>query len=118
MLVHRNLCIHYQKRMVEGWSHENAMDEIHKFCGLPIVWRGCQPFTGSFDPVRLRRAWIICWSLWFLLLAWLAWSFLSLRELLPWGGIIGTMFVGILLEPGGKIGKSLAIGFAVFLILE
>lgn len=118
MVVHRNLGIHYQQRMVEGWSNDEAMEEINKYCGVPVVWRGCLPFTGSSDPKRLRNAWIINWSLWFLLLAWLAWSYLSLREELPWGGIISTMMVGIVIEPAGKIQKALAVGFIVYMVLE
>tara|TARA_B100000795_G_scaffold206784_1_gene160242 strand:- start:4125 stop:4700 length:576 start_codon:yes stop_codon:yes gene_type:complete len=62
MVVHRNLGIHYQRRMVEGWTHDESMKEINKYCGLPVVWRGCLPFTGTFDPTRLRNAWIVNWQ--------------------------------------------------------
>lgn len=118
MVVHRNLGIHYQRRMVEGWTHDEAMKEIHKYCGLPVVWRGCLPFTGTFDPTRLRNAWIVNWSIWFFLLGWLAWSFLSLRDELPWGGIFGTLILGIVVEPGSKIAKAIVIGLAVYFVLE
>ena len=81
MVVHRNLAIHYQKRMVEGYNHDEVMDEIKRFCGLPEVWRGYLPFTGtSSQDFRMAD---INWTMWFLLLAWLAWSFLSLRDTLP-----------------------------------
>ena len=72
MVVHRNLAIHYQRRLVEGWTHDQAMKEIEQYCGLPVVWRGCLPFTGSFHPKRLLNAWKVNWTLWTLLLAWLA----------------------------------------------
>ncbi len=118
MVVHRNLAIHYQKRMVEGYNHEEVMDEIKQFCGVPVVWRGCLPFTGNFEPKRLRRAWMVNWTLWFLLLAWLAWSFLSLRDLLPWPDIVATLLVGVILKPTQKLGQVLMIGFVLWLILE
>ena len=118
MVVHRNLGIHYQRRMVEGWTHDEAMKEIHKYCGLPVVWRGCLPFTGTFDPTRLRNAWIVNWIIWCFLLGWLAWSFLSLRDELPWDGIFGTLILGIVVEPGSKIAKAIAIGLVVYLVLE
>ena len=118
MVVHRNLAIHYQRRLVECGSHDQAMEEIRKYCGLPVVWRGCLPFTGSFHAKRLLNAWKVNWTLWTLLLAWLAWSYLSLREELPFGGIIGTMMVSVVLAPGSKIGKGLALGILVYLILE
>ena len=57
-------------------------------------------------------------TIWFFLLAWLAWSFLSLRDELPWDGIIGTLLLGIVVEPGSKIGKAIAIGLVVYLVLE
>ena len=118
MVVHRNLGIHYQRRLVEGFTHDEAMEEIHKYCGLPVVWRGCLPFTGSFHAKKLVNAWKVNWTLWFLLLAWLAWSYLSLREELPWGGIIGTMMTSIVLAPATKISKSLQTGLAVYLLLQ
>ena len=118
MVVHRNLGIHYQRRMVEGWTHDEVMKEIHKYCGLPVVWRGCLPFTGTFDPTRLRNAWIVNWIIWCFLLGWLAWSFLSLRDELPWDGIFGTLILGIVVEPGSKIAKAIAIGLVVYLVLE
>ena len=118
MVVHRNLAIHYQRRLVEGWTHDQAMKEIEQYCGLPVVWRGCLPFTGSFHPKRLLNAWKVNWTLWTLLLAWLAWSYLSLRDELPFGGMLGTMMVSVVLAPGSKIAKSLGLGLLVYLILE
>ena len=118
MLVHRNLGIHYQRRLVEGWSSDEVMEEIHKYCGLPVVWRGCLPFTGGFHAKKLLNAWRVNWTLWTLLLAWLAWSYLSLREELPWGGIIGTMMTSIVLAPASKIQKGLILGVVVYFFLE
>ena len=118
MVVHRNLAIHYQKRMVEGYNHDEVMDEIKQFCGLPEVWRGCLPFTGAFEPKRLRMAWIVNWTMWFLLLAWLAWSFLSLRDTLPWPDIIATLVIGVILKPTQKMAQVMVIGFVVWLVLE
>ena len=118
MVIHRNLAIHYQKRMVEGYNHEEVMDEISEYCGVPVVWRGCRPFTGTFEPVRLRRAWMVNWTMWTLLLAWLAWSFLSLRDLLPWPDIIATLLLGTILKPTQKLVQVTLIGFVVWLILE
>ena len=118
MVVHRNLAIHYQKRMVEGYNHDEAMDEIKQFCGLPEVWRGCLPFTGTFEPKRLRRAWIVNWMMWFLLLAWLAWSFLSLRDTLPWPDIIATLLIGVILKPASKTAQVMAIGLIVWYVLD
>ena len=46
--------LRYQSRLVEGWSHEDAMAELHAFSGLPVVWKGCRPFTSGFDPAKLR----------------------------------------------------------------
>jgi hypothetical protein len=118
MVIHRNLGVHYQKRMVEGWNHEEVMQEINMYCGLPVVWRGCLPFTGMFEPKRLRRAWIVNWTLWFLLLAWLAWSFLSLRDTLPWPDIIATLLIGVILKPLSKMAQVMAIGLIVWYVLE
>jgi hypothetical protein len=118
MVVHRNLGIHYQRRLVEGWTSDEVMEEIHKYCGLPVVWRGCLPFTGGFHAKKLLNAWRVNWTLWTLLLAWLAWSYLSLREELPWGGIIGTMMTSVVLAPASKIQKGLILGIVVYLFLE
>ena len=118
MVIHRNLAIHYQKRMVEGYNHDEVMDEIKQFCGVPVVWRGCLPFTGTFEPNRLRRAWMVNWTLWFLLLAWLAWSFLSLRDSLPWPDIIATLLIGVILKPASKTAQVMAIGLIVWYVLD
>ena len=40
------------------------MEELHEHCGLPVVWRGCQPFTGNYDPKRLRVGWTINLTIW------------------------------------------------------
>ena len=88
------------------------------YCGLPVVWRGCLPFTGTFEPKRLRRAWIVNWTLWFLLLAWLAWSFLSLRDSLPWPDIIATLLIGVILKPASKTAQVMAIGLIVWYVLD
>ena len=61
---------------------------------------------------------MVNWTLWFLLLAWLAWSFLSLRDLLPWPDIVATLLLGVILKPTQKLGQVLMIGCVVWLILE
>ena len=89
MVVHRNLAIHYQRRLVECGSHDQAMEEIRKYCGLPVVWRGCLPFTGSFHAKRLLNAWKVNWTLWTLLVLNLVlkWRLRASRpQLLPWVG--------------------------------
>jgi len=118
MVVHRNLAIHYQRRLVEGWKHNDVMAEINRFCGLPVVWRGCFPFTGTFEPTRLRRAWLINWFLYLGLLAMLMFYFLSLRDTLDWPAIIQNLVVDVVIQPSTKLGKALILVSVLWFILE
>ena len=91
MVVHRRLSVQYQRRRVEGWTRDEAMAELHEHCGLPVVWRGCSPFTGNYEPTRLMVGWAVNWSLFLLLLGlvlsdWRSNHLLSVVHPLPHSG--------------------------------
>ena len=99
MVVHRRLAIHYERRRVDGWTHDEAMAELSEHCGLPVVWRGCAPFTGNFDPKRLKRAWVINWVLFCGLLGLVLFDYLSLRDDLPFGAVMTTFLISSFAMP-------------------
>jgi hypothetical protein len=118
MVVHRNLGIHYQRRVVEGFTHDEVMKEINEYCGLPVVWKGCLPFTGLFEPKRLRIAWIVNWSLFLGALAFLGNLYLTQREVLEWGPILSTFGISVVMAPASKLAKCIVITAVIWLILE
>ena len=99
MEVHRRLAMQYQKRRVEGWPHEDAMAELNQHCGLPVVWRGCRPFTGGFDLRRLLLGWALSWCVFVLSLALLMYDWLSQRDEIPFGSVFGTFALSALVLP-------------------
>ena len=80
MVVHRRLAVQYQRRRIDGWKHDEAMFELEQWCGLPSVWRGCRPFTGAYDPGRLKVAWLINWTILLMGLATMLWYWFTLRD--------------------------------------
>ena len=99
MVVHRRLAIHYERRRVDGWTHDESMAELSEHCGLPVVWRGCAPFTGNFDPTRLKRAWAVNWFLFCGLLGLVLFDYLSLRDDLPFGAVMTTFLISSFVLP-------------------
>jgi len=43
-------------RMLDGWSHFEADNELKAFTGVPAGWRGAHLFTGGFAPNKLSVA--------------------------------------------------------------
>ena len=99
MVVHRRLAMQYQRRRIEGWAHENAMAELSRHCGLPVVWRGCKPFNGGFDPRRLLVGWALSWCVFVCSLALLIYDWLSQRDEIPFGSVFGTFALSTFVLP-------------------
>ena len=99
MVVHRRLAMQYQRRRVEGWPHEDAMAELREHCGLPVVWRGCRPFTGGFDQRRLLVGWALSWCVFVFSLALLIYDWLSQRNEIPFGSVFGTFALSTFVLP-------------------
>ena len=87
------------------------MAELRQHCGLPVVWRGCQPFSGGFDHRRLRIGWALSWCVFACSLALLIFDWLSQRDKIAFGSVFGTFalsaFVLPLVEMLLHLGSSL-----------
>ena len=58
MALYRSLAqLHWSRRILDGWSDVEAHKELQEIAGVPAGWRGARPFTGAYDPARLRFAW-------------------------------------------------------------
>ena len=58
MALYRSLAhLHWSRRILDGWSDVEAHKELQEIAGVPTGWRGARPFTGAYDPARLRFAW-------------------------------------------------------------
>ena len=99
MVVHRRLSVQYHRRRVEGWTHDEAMAELSEHSGLPVVWRGCIPFTGNYNPTRLLVGWTINWTIFVLLLGLILFDWLSLRDIIPFGDVMTTFLLSTILLP-------------------
>ena len=56
-IAKRQFAAAYASSMKQGVSHAEALEELQAMAKVPEGWRDARPFTGSFDPAKLRTAW-------------------------------------------------------------
>ena len=102
MAIHRRLAVQYQRRRLAGWTHDQAMAEMNQVAGLPVVWKGARPFTGEFDPRRLRVSWAVNAVILLAMAALLCWDYLSITaegKEMDWSSLMMTFVMGVFLAP-------------------
>ena len=94
MEVHRQLQVQYQRLQMQGLLHDKIMAQLSDLCGLPVAWKGCTPFIGSFDEGKLRLAWLVNILLLLGIVALLLWDVLAFYGEMPMRMVAGTMAAG------------------------
>ena len=121
MAIHRRLAVQYQRRRLAGWTHDQTMAELNEACGLPVVWKGASPFTGDFDPWRLRVSWFINTTLLLAVSALLCWDYLSITaegKEMDWAGVLFTFFLGVFAMPLLGLLNALVVKALIYAVLQ
>jgi len=108
----------YWSRMLDGWTHTDAMTELDNLAQLPAGWRGAKLFTGDFEIAKLRFAWAVVGSFLLLVVIMVFVGIITLSDTVSMGEVIISMVINLFAVPIFELLKMVCVGLAVFRLTD